>query len=73
VKHWDPSDSLADAARLSPGDHKRMAAMIEASSKTRGRERPDLGSVVGLTLALAFLAGLAWAVTPTDPVSAEVR
>jgi hypothetical protein len=29
--------------------------------------------MVGLTLALAFLAGLAWAVTPTDPVSAEVR
>jgi hypothetical protein len=29
--------------------------------------------MVGLTLAFAFLAGLAWAVTPTDPVSAEVR
>jgi hypothetical protein len=73
MKHWDPSNSLANAERLSPGDRKRMAAMLDTPPRTRGRTRPDLASMVGLTLALAFLAGLAWAVTPTDPVSAEVR
>jgi hypothetical protein len=73
VKHWDQSDAVAGTARLSPGDRKRLAAMLDAPSQTRGRRRPDLSSVVGLTLALAFLAGIAWAVTPTDPVSAEVR
>ena len=73
MKHWDPSDAVAGVARLSPGDRKRLAAVLRAQAPNRGRTRPDLGSVIGLTLALAFLAGLAWAVTPTDPVSAEVR
>ena len=73
MKHWDPSDAVAGAARLSRADRKRVNAILNAQPITRGRTRPDLSSMVGLTLAIAFLAGLAWAVTPTDPVSAEVR
>jgi len=73
VKHWNPSDAVAGAARLSAGERKRMDAILNAQPLPRGRTRPDLSSMVGLTLAIAFLAGIAWAVTPTEPVSAEVR
>lgn len=73
MKHWDPSEPVSGAARLSAGDRKRMDAILSAPPHPRGRMRPDLSSMVGLTLAIAFLAGVAWAVTPTNPVSAEVR
>lgn len=73
MKHWDPSEAVTKAARLSAGDRKRMNAILTAQAHPRGRTRPDLSSMVGLTLAIAFLAGIAWAVTPTNPVSAEVR
>ena len=73
MRHWDPSDAVAGSARLSRADRKRLNAVLTAQPLTRGRGRPDLGSLLGLTLAIACLAGLAWAVTPTDPVSAEVR
>lgn len=73
MKHWDPANSLADSAPLSSSERRRLAAILDCPPKTRGRARPDLSSMVGLTLALAFLAGIAWAVTPAEPVSAELR
>jgi hypothetical protein len=73
MKHWNPSDAVAGASRLSRAERKRLDAILKSQPITRGRTRPDLSSMVGLTLAIVFLAGLVWAVTPTDPVSAEVR
>lgn len=36
------------------------------------REPPRTGSVLGLALSLALLAGLAWALAPDGPVSSEL-
>lgn len=73
MRHWDPSDAGGASARLPRSEQRRLNAALNAQPVNRVPARPDLGSLVGLTLAIVFLAGLVWAVTPTDPVSAEVR
>lgn len=66
MKHWDPTDSLS--APASEGDWPRLVTPRRAR-----RRRSELGSRVGLAIAIAFVVGLAWAVAPTSPVAKELR
>ncbi len=74
MRHWDPSSEQANELRLSASDQQRLAELLRTpDAKPARRERPEIGSLVGLALSLAFLAGIAWAIVPVDVVSAEVR
>ena len=77
MRHWAPSSEDAEAVRLPASDRQRLAELLgtatRAAPQTARRTRADFGSLVGLTLALTFLAGLAWAIAPVEPVAAEVR
>jgi hypothetical protein len=77
MRHWNPASTDADAVRLSATDRQRLAELLGTSKPPAERPtrqpRPEIGSLVGLVLSLAFLAGIAWAIAPVEPVSAEVR
>ncbi len=72
MKHWDGRD-LAQSAprRLSPRDRQRLAELFEAPVRPR-RGEPQIGSVLGLVLALGVLAGVAWMLAPSSPVSPDL-
>ena len=74
MKHWDERDLLdARPARLSPAERRRLRAMFaEQPAHRRRREPLDIGSVIGVALAFAVLAALAWALAPAAPVSAKI-
>ena len=69
MKHWDERD-VADVEelRLPRPEEARLAEMLATRARPR-REPVHVGSMIGLALALAVLAGLAWVLTPADPVS----
>jgi hypothetical protein len=74
MKHWDERD-VADVrpVRLSRAERRRLRAMFaEQPAHRRRHEAPHVGSMIGVALAFAVLAGLAWAVSPADPVSARL-
>jgi ferric-dicitrate binding protein FerR (iron transport regulator) len=71
MKHWDGRDrDDVTPLRLSQRDRQRLAQFL-APAPPRRRER-HLGSVIGLVLALALLVGLAWVLSPSDPVASEL-
>jgi ferric-dicitrate binding protein FerR (iron transport regulator) len=72
MKHWDGRDrDDVTPLRLSERDRQRLAQFFEAQAPPRRRE-PQLGSMIGLVLVLALLAGLSWALSPGDPVSSQL-
>ena len=72
MKHWDERERTdGKAVRLSPAEQERLRALL-APPAHRARVRADAGSVIGLALALAVLAGLAIALGQSGPVSPEV-
>ena len=72
MKHWDGRD-VADVspAKLSPRDRQRIRDLFEAPPRTR-RRQPQIHSVIGLALAVGVLVGLAWALSPSSPVSSKL-
>ena len=65
MKHWVPDEGaipLADRASAAPARPRRARA-----------RRTELGSRIGLAIAIAFVVGLAWAIAPTSPVARELR
>ena len=72
MKHWDGRDR-DDAAelRLSQRDRQRLARIFPASPSPRRQPSPA-GSKIGLALAVGMLIGLAWLLSPADPVSSKI-
>ena len=72
MKHWDGRDrDQAVPLRLSHRDRQRYARFFETPARPR-RESPDMGSVIGLVLAVCVLVGVAWMLAPGEPVSPNV-
>ena len=74
MKRWDGPD-LADVTptRLSRAERKRVRALFaQVPPHRRHRGPPDVGSIIGVALAFAMLAGIAWAIVPADPVSPKL-
>ncbi|MCL6684024.1 hypothetical protein [Sphingomonas alba] len=74
MKHWDETD-VADCKpiRLSRADRKRLRAMFAHVPEHRRRREPTHpGSIIGVALAFATLAALAWALAPAGPVSPKI-
>jgi hypothetical protein len=74
MKHWDNPD-LAEVARarLTRAERKRVRALFaQVPPHRRDRRPPDVGSIIGVAMALAVLAGIAWAIVPADPVSPKL-
>lgn len=76
MKPWTPDD-CADATVLPEAEQRAIERAFAERGRTTGRRRktprPAFGSMVGLGLSLAFVAGLAWALTENSPVAREVR
>lgn len=72
MKHWDGRDR-DDAAelRLSQRDRQRFAQIFSAPPSPR-RQPSQAGSKIGLALAVGMLIGLAWLLSPADPVSSKI-
>jgi hypothetical protein len=72
MKHWDGRDrDQAIPLQLSRRDRQRFAQFLEAPAPARRRE-PQIGSLIGLALSIGLLIGLAWLLTPADPVSSKI-
>ena len=73
MKHWDERD-LTDVrpVRLSRSDRKRLRALFAQQPKGRAKERPHVGSLIGLSMAIGMLVLLAVALAPGDPVSSRI-
>lgn len=69
MKHWDGRDRDTAELPLSKQERERLRAIFAENPAGRHHERPHIGSWIGLALALAVLAGLAWVMAPSDPVS----
>ncbi len=74
MKHWDERERAdVKPARLSRGERKRVRAMFAQIPVHRRRREPmHPGSVIGVALAFATLAALAWALSPSGPVSGKI-
>ena len=72
MKHWDGRD-LPEATELplSAAERGRLRALFEPPAHRRPA-RMHMGSVIGLASAVTLLALLAWALSPSDPVSPHV-
>ena len=72
MKHWDGRD-VADvtSASLSPRDRRRVRELFREPPRPR-RAQPQVHSLIGLVLAVGVLAGLAWVLTPSSPVSPDL-
>ena len=72
MKHWDGQDAAEpNAPRLSRRERRALAHLFELPAHRR-TSRASMGSLIGLGLALAVLAGLAWALAPGDPISSKL-
>ena len=74
MKHWVEND-FGDAApaRLTRAERKRLRALFaQVPAHRRDRSPPHVGSIIGVALAFAVLASLAWAVAPADPISSKI-
>jgi hypothetical protein len=72
MKHWDGRD-LPEAIelRVPRPDRQRLMAMLKQPPSAR-RESPQVGAIIGLVLALGLVIGLAFALAPSDPISARL-
>ena len=72
MKHWDGRDlAQSSPQRLSPRDRQRIRDIFEAPARPR-RGEPQISSVIGLVLAIGVLAGVAWMLAPSSPVSPDL-
>ena len=74
MKHWNERD-VADVtpARLTRAERKRVRALFaQIPEHRRDRNPPHVASIIGVALAFAVLASLAWALAPTDPISSKI-
>ena len=72
MKHWDGRDlPEAKELRLSRAERARLRALFEAPAHRR-QHRTHVGSKIGLALAIGVLIGLAWALSPGEPVSSTL-
>ena len=72
MKHWDGRDQAqATPQRLSPRDRKRVRELFREPPRPR-RTQPQVHSMIGLVLAVSVLAGLAWLLTPSSPISPDL-
>jgi hypothetical protein len=74
MKHWDERDRAdVEPVRLSRAERKRVRAMFaQVPAHRRRRAQAHPGSMIGVALAFATLAALAWALAPSGPVSAKI-
>lgn len=75
MKHWDERERTdVEPVRLSRAERKRVRAMFADIPEHRRQRQPmHPGSVIGVALAFAVLAGLAWAMAPGGgPVSPKI-
>ena len=71
MKHWDERERTdVTPARLSPRERQRLRELLEPPQRKRGEA--DVGSMIGLVLAVGILAGLAWLSSPSAPVSSKL-
>ena len=71
MEHWDPQD--ADGAvrvRLPRRDRQRLAQLLQPAQRPKRDQRA--ASLFGMVIAVAFLAGVAWALSPVSPVSSAL-
>lgn len=72
MKHWDGFDAAEPIApRLTQRERRELAHLFDLPAHRR-TSRAHMGSLIGLGLALAVLAGLAWALAPSDPISRDL-
>ena len=84
MKHWDGRDRPEAAelphatmppawrhGRLPQRDRQRLARMFMGPPPSRRQPSPA-GSKIGLVLAIGVLVGLAWLLSPADPVSSKI-
>ncbi len=74
MKHWDERERAdVDLVRLSRAERKRLRAMFaDIPAHRRRREPAHPGSIIGVAMAFAVLAGLLWALAPSGPVSGKL-
>jgi hypothetical protein len=72
MKHWDGRDRT-EAVELRPArrDPARVRDLLREPPR-RKRGEPQIASVIGLVLAVAFLVVLGWALAPSSPVSSQL-
>lgn len=71
MKHWDGRDRPEAAIPLTAEERARLRALFEPPAHRR-QQRPDVGSMIGLVLALGLLVGLALLLAPGDPISSKL-
>ena len=72
MRHWDGRDRDDGAALpLTRQERERLRALFRPAPG-RPKARPHMGSLIGVTLAFAVLAGLAVLLGPSDPISSKV-
>jgi hypothetical protein len=72
MKHWDERERADVApARLSRQDRLRLRALL-GEAPPRPRQRLHAGSMIGLALAIGLAVGLAFLLSPSDPVSTRL-
>ena len=73
MKHWDGRDRplAATPIRLPERDRQRIRAMFLEQPKLRRRPL-QLHSLVGLAISIGVLVGLAYLLSPSDPVSSKI-
>lgn len=72
MKPFDPR-TIDSAPLAAEAERALREALARTAPQRRGAPRPALGSLVGLGLSLALLAGLAIALAPTSPVAEQAR
>jgi hypothetical protein len=72
MKHWDGRDRT-EVIELRPARREvaRIRDQLRESPKPK-RAQPQTASLIGLVLAVGFLAVLSWALAPSSPVSSRL-
>jgi hypothetical protein len=68
MKHWIPDEGAIPLA-----DRASDASVRRAAPRRCRARQSELGSRIGLAIAIAFVVGLAWAIAPSSPVARELR
>ena len=72
MKHWDGRDlPEAKPLPLTKAERARLRALFEPPPHRRAPPT-HAGSKLGLALAFGVLIGLAWLLSPSDPVSSQL-
>ena len=74
MKHWDERERTdVEPVRLTRAERKRVRAMFaDIPEHRRQRQAAHPETMIGVALALAVLAALAWALAPSGPVSPKI-